>query len=109
MANADTPNYKARDIDFAAALGRARGGELAMTRTAANHLDSSGSTGSTGIGGNLEMALRYRVPSQPSLDGNTVDGDLERGAFAENAVRYQATLQILSSRIRGLLTAIRGE
>jgi len=105
LANADTPNYKARDIDFANALQRASGTEIAMTRTSANHLDSSGGSGRV----NLESSMRFRVPSQPSLDGNTVDNDLEKGAFSENAVQYQATLHILSSRIRGLLTAIRGE
>lgn len=102
LANADTPHYKARDIDFATALRRA-GGDMAMTRTSANHLEAGGASDS------LEMAMRYRMPSQPSLDGNTVDTDLEKGAFAENAVRYQATLHILSGRIRGLLTAIKGE
>ena len=103
LANADTPNYKARDIDFATALRRAGGGDIAMARTSANHLDAGGSANS------LETAMRYRMPSQPSLDGNTVDTDLEKGAFSENAVRYQATLHILSGRIRGLLTAIKGE
>lgn len=105
LANADTPNYKARDIDFATALGQASGSELPMARTSANHLDSGGGNDRT----SLETAMRFRVPSQPSLDGNTVDNDLEKGAFTENAVHYQATLHILSSRIRGLLTAIRGE
>jgi flagellar basal-body rod protein FlgB len=53
--------------------------------------------------------VKYRVPLAPSLDGNTVDVQMEQAAFAENAVRYQATLTILNARLRGLLTAITGQ
>lgn len=81
IANADTPNYKARDIDFAGELRRA----MAAATT------PSGNTANM-----PEPKLLYRVPSQPSLDGNTVDMDAERAAFAENAVMYQFTLQRVS-------------
>jgi flagellar basal-body rod protein FlgB len=106
LANADTPDFKAKDIDFRAAMsataGAAEGVSLATTR--ANHLGGSGA-GANGV----EAAARYRVPLAPSLDGNTVDVQVEQAAFAENAVRYQATLTFLSSRLRGLMTAITGQ
>lgn len=110
VANADTPNYKARDIDFRAAMQSAGqvngqsggiGGELAMTATRAAHLQSGGA------GPNTTTPL-YRVPEQPSLDGNTVDSQKENAAIAETSVRYQATLTFLSARIRGLRDAITG-
>lgn len=91
LANADTPGFRARDIDFRAALAAAERGAAAQGPTA------------------TQSALRYRVPLAPSLDGNTVDVQLEQAAFAENAVRYQATLSFLNQRFRGLLTAITGQ
>jgi flagellar basal-body rod protein FlgB len=65
--------------------------------------------GHLGDGAAAADAVRYRVPNQPSLDGNTVDGDLEKAAFSEAAVRYQASLDFLDSRISGLRKALRGE
>ncbi len=102
LANADTPGYKARDIDFQSELRLAAQATHASQprRTHARHLGAAPSTGYTHL---------YRVPMQPSLDGNTVDGQIEQAAFMDNALRYQASLQFLSGRIRGLLTAIRGE
>jgi flagellar basal-body rod protein FlgB len=114
LANADTPNYRARDIDFRAVLAAAAtpeagglnmpnaaaGVQLATTNSA--HLNAGG-----GTTGNAE--LKYRVPLAPALDGNTVDVQLEQAAFAENAVRFQATLTFLSARFRGLMTAITGQ
>ena len=85
LANADTPGYKARDIDFESALKSAGSGKAAAA------------------------ALKYRVPLAPSLDGNTVDVQLEQAAFAENTVRYQATLSFISSKFRALMTAITGQ
>jgi flagellar basal-body rod protein FlgB len=102
MANADTPNYKARDIDFRAALSQASGqGGVGLARTHATHLPVQGG----GVGGEP----LYRVPNQPSLDGNTVDPQLEQAAFSENAVQYQASLDFLNARFRGLRTALKGE
>ena len=98
IANADTPNYKARDIDFQSALRSAQGaagGNLAMTRTASAHL--GGTTGGHGAG-----AVQYRTALQPSLDGNTVDSDVERAHFAENALHYQFLLE----RARGTFRTI---
>lgn len=102
VANADTPHYKARDIDFAAAMQSAGGGTLAMTATRPGHVPGVG-----GPGGDPASPM-YRVPEQPSLDGNTVDSQKENAAIAETAVRYQATLTFLNSRIRGLRDAITG-
>lgn len=103
MANADTPNYKARDFDFQAALGQAQGQQVALRTTARGHINPEG-----GAGG-VQPALQYRIPGQPSLDGNTVDIQQEKSAFTENAVQYQATLSFLDSRIKGLKSALRGE
>ena len=88
IANASTPGFKARDIDFQQALSSA-----------------TGSGGLTDTG--LASATKYRVPLQPSLDGNTVDLSTEQTAFAENAVQYQTTLSFLNGRI-GQITR-RGE
>ncbi len=102
IANADTPGYKARDIDFRAALQGA-GREIGLTRTQPGHLSLENDSGIDGA------ELLYRVPNQPSLDGNTVDPDLERAAFAENALRYNASLTFLDRKFRGLILAIKGE
>jgi flagellar basal-body rod protein FlgB len=90
IANASTPGFKARDIDFQQALSSA-----------------TGSDGLTDSG--LASATKYRVPTQPSLDGNTVDLSTEQTAFAENAVQYQTTLSFLNGRIGQITRALRGE
>jgi flagellar basal-body rod protein FlgB len=107
LANVDTPNYKARDIDFKAALAQAGspGANLPLATTAAGHLGGAASTG----GVDTSAALKYRVPLAPSLDGNTVDAQLEQAAFADNTVRYQATLSFISARLKNLMTAITGQ
>jgi flagellar basal-body rod protein FlgB len=109
LANADTPGYKARDLDFRAALASAEGTATpgAMQATQPGHI---GTTSAAGLEpGSTEAFLKYRTPLAPSLDGNTVDAQLEQAAFADNAVRYQATLSFLSSKFRSLMTAITGE
>ncbi|THG78681.1 flagellar basal body rod protein FlgB [Pseudomonas sp. A-1] len=108
IANADTPNFKARDFDFAAELARAAqaqpaAGPQALRTTDARHL--SGRLGGLAS----ERELLYRIPGQPSMDGNTVDMDLERGEFADNAMRYQVSLTLMNSRIQGLKTALQPE
>jgi flagellar basal-body rod protein FlgB len=106
LANADTPNYKARDIDFKQALaaaGSSTGAPLALQATQSGHQSSDSSTSISS-----EPGVQYRIPMAPSLDGNTVDEQLEQSAFAENSVRYQATLTILNSKLRSLMTAITG-
>jgi flagellar basal-body rod protein FlgB len=107
LANADTPGYQARDLDFRAALAKAGGSAdapVALTTTHANQI-------ATAIDANGETTanLKYRVPLAPALDGNTVDVQMEQANFAENAVRFQATLSFLNARFRGLMTAITGQ
>ena len=104
IANADTPNYKARDIDFKAAMqaaieGTMRLPDTSLKLTSARHIPAKAvSQGPTD--------LLYRLPYQPSMDGNTVDMDIERVQFADNTLHYQSTMQLISNRIRGLQTAI---
>lgn len=105
IANADTPNYKARDIDFRAVLGNARNPSVntRLTGTHSMHLPVGKNTDS------LEAALLYRNPQQPSIDGNTVDSQMEYSQFSQNALQYQSSLTFLSHRIKNLMTAIRGD
>lgn len=91
IANAATPNYKARDIDFASELARVRYSET-----------DAGTAGQA-------PAVGYRVPVEAALDGNTVELPVEQMQFSENALRYQTTLSLLNRRISGLMTAIKGE
>jgi flagellar basal-body rod protein FlgB len=109
LANADTPGFKARDLDFRAALASAEGQASAGTLRATQSGHIGTADAATLAPGSTEAFLKYRTPLAPSLDGNTVDAQLEQAAFAENAVRYQATLQFLSSKFRSLMTAITGE
>jgi flagellar basal-body rod protein FlgB len=120
IANADTPNFKARDIDFNKALQTAlssssnAGGtstsstaSAGLTKTTFTHLSGNGSTGSAdSIDG---VPLLYSNPAQGSIDGNTVDMDMQRNAFTDNAMRYEASLTFISSKIKSMLTAIQGQ
>lgn len=102
LANADTPHYKARDLDFRTAMQEVAGagGELSLAATRSGHLG--------GNDGGARATAMYRNPDQPSLDGNTVDPQRENAAFAETAVRYQTSLTFLQSRLQGLRNAITG-
>ncbi|MBI5626173.1 MAG: flagellar basal body rod protein FlgB [Nitrosomonadales bacterium] len=105
IANADTPNYKARDVNFASALQNALAGtstQLPVAQTSPMHLE--GNTGGTILG----MPVMYRKPVQPSADGNTVDMDVERAQFADNALRYEASVKFISDDIKELMQAIQG-
>jgi flagellar basal-body rod protein FlgB len=105
IANADTPNYKARDIDFTSALQGAlqgSGGKLAVATTSSGHL--SGTTGESVMG----APVMYRKPLQPSADGNTVDMDVERAQFADNALRYEASVRFVSDEAKDVLAALQG-
>lgn len=102
IANADTPGYKARDIDFRAALARATEATTVAMRTDPDHLPLGSAT--AGQGDPL-----YRVPLQPSLDGNTVNTQVEKQEFAEASVRYESALDFLNRRISGLKSALRSE
>lgn len=104
IANTDTPNFKARDLDFAAVLaGQESGGmQVQMVRTSTAHLGAA-------TAGITEGDLKYRIPYQPSLDGNTVEAPVEQAQFAENAVRYQASLMFISRRIQSIESALSGQ
>jgi len=118
LANADTPGYQARDIDFRAALAAAGQGQEGSASSAA--VSAGGAlqpqttspddlTANTSPGGvSTEQYLKYRVPLAPSLDGNTVDSQMEESAFAQNNVRYEASLTFLEDRFSDLTTAITG-
>lgn len=104
LANADTPGFKARDIDFRQAL------QSAMQANASSGLARTDARHYSGDSRYLSTEQQYRVPMQPDTgDGNTVDANVEQAAFAQNAIQYQTSLTFLNSKIRGLLTAIRGE
>jgi flagellar basal-body rod protein FlgB len=103
LANADTPNYKARDIDFNAVLANVDSqSTLAVRVTQAAHI-------STGDGEFGSGELKYRNPYQASLDGNTVEMPVEQAAFSENNVRYQASLMFINRQISELQLAINGQ
>ena len=105
IANADTPNYKARDIDFASALRNAMAdtsAKLPVAQTSPMHLQ--GNSGGSIMG----APVMYRKPVQPSADGNTVDMDVERVQFADNALRYEASVRFVSEQMKTMLTAIQG-
>ncbi len=119
IANSDTPNYKARDTAFGEALQQAgwkpsahnRIGHSRRTssRLSATH-DKHISAGSSSVGaGNINQSVMYRIPFSASLDGNTVDKDAEQARFTENAIRYQASLQFINSRIGSLIRSLRGD
>lgn len=106
MANADTPNYKARDLDFASVLAaqsaKSQGASAGLNRTDSRHMAAEGiSVGDAG--------LAYRTPFQPSLDQNTVDLQVEQASYAENAVQFQASFTFLNSKFKGLVSALRGD
>ena len=110
MANGDTPNYKARDIDFSSALqgalDRSSGNANNPLRTTANkHFPTPPQDGGTMADG---TPLLYRGVVQGSVDGNTVDMDVERNQFADNAVRYEAGITMINAQIKNMLAAIQG-
>ena len=107
IANADTPGYLARDFDFARALREATGAggagaAPALAATRAGHLPGA-------VGARAEPNLLYATPSQANLDGNSVDMDRERAAFADNSVKYEATLRFINGHVRTLTSAITGQ
>ena len=102
LANADTPGFKARDVDFAAMLRKELPGPVRLVATQPGHVQSD-----TGL--IPASRLEYRIPTQPSVDGNTVDVVREQVAFSQNTMQYQASLRFLDGKIRSLLTAITGE
>lgn len=107
IANADTPGFKARDIDFHSLLkqqtqGMAAGDSLKLSTTNGKHLPVNNDPFASD-------SLLYRMPSQPSIDGNTVDSQTEKAEFMKNTLDYQSSFQFLSSRFKSLSNAIKGE
>jgi flagellar basal-body rod protein FlgB len=109
IANADTPHFKARDLDFKSALGVAMGSagasgaaSVELARTHAGHLPG-------GDGGPYAGSTRYRAEYQGAVDGNTVNMDVERSSFAENALQVETLITFINHRFRTLNTAIQGQ
>jgi flagellar basal-body rod protein FlgB len=105
IANADTPNYKAKDMDFASALQNALAGTAAAlptVQTSPMHLQ--GNAGQAAFG----AQVMYRTPFQPSADGNTVEMDVERAQFADNALHYEAGVRFVSDDLKQILAAVQG-
>jgi flagellar basal-body rod protein FlgB len=103
IANADTPGYRARDIDFKAALATASAARAAGKGNTAAPAPARREEATP-----LGAELLYRTALQPSIDNNTVDLDVERAQFADNAVRYEANLMFVSSQVKTMLAAIQG-
>jgi flagellar basal-body rod protein FlgB len=103
IANADTPNYKAKDIDFRAALQGALSKRPApdqLATTSAQHMKPGGAA--------ADLPIKYRSADQPSVDGNTVNMDVERGEFINNAIHYEANVEFIRGQFRTMLAAIQG-
>jgi len=102
LANADTPGFKARDIDFKAILSGEvdRQSSLSVDRTSSRHIEGRSSGGYESL---------YRSPMQPSIDGNTVDENIENTEFTTNAMGYNASFEFLNSKFKGLSGALRGD
>ena len=101
LANADTPNYKARDFDVERLLRGDAKPKIPLKTTQSGHIPLQNDS--------LAGRLLYRVPQQAALDGNTVEEHIEQAKFAENALRYQASLRFVNGKFSGLLTALKGE
>ena len=102
IANVDTPNYKARDMDFSSLMAATQNN--AMRTSHSRHIGVSNYQALQGDG-----MIKYRMPNSASLDGNTVEVNTENNLFTENSLRYQATSTFLNNRIRGVMSALRGE
>ncbi len=108
LANADTPGYKAKDIDFKEALSSIMGNRaefkkasLKMTTTNQQHINTTEN--------NFSADIMYRNPYQPSLDGNTVDAGIEKTEFSKNSIYYSANLRFLTGKFQSLTKAIKGQ
>ncbi len=102
IANADTPNFKAKDIDFSSVLREklsSTAPATVLSTTSPMHINSNNTNG-------ISSNILYRVPLQPSADGNTVDMDSERTRFADNSIKYDASITFISGQFRNLLSAI---
>lgn len=103
IANADTPNFKARDLDFKGLLKGEyeKRDHMSLDRTHQNHIPADAIT--------AESSLKYRIPTQPAIDGNTVETDIEQAQYARNALEFQSSFTFLNSKFKGLSKALRSE
>jgi flagellar basal-body rod protein FlgB len=106
IANADTPGYVARDMDFAAALREATGSQAAGT-TMNGQMGATPGEIPIATGSMAALGLKYAAPSQTNLDSNTVDMDRERASFVENSVKYEATLRFINYDVRNMLDSMK--
>ncbi|MDP3814400.1 flagellar basal body rod protein FlgB [Pseudomonas sp.] len=106
IANADTPHYKARDLEFATVLAeqsaKSQRGPVNLNRTDSRHIPADG----VPVG---DANLAYRTPFHPSIDQNSVDLQIEQSNYAENSVQFQASFTLLNSKFKGLVSALRGD
>jgi flagellar basal-body rod protein FlgB len=105
VVNADTPNYKARDFDFQKALQNtvsANSVNTGLTVTSSRHIQPAG------VGGINGAKMMYRIPNQPSIDGNTVDMDSERARFLDNSIHYEANITFINSHLKNIMAALQG-
>lgn len=106
IINADTPNYKAKDLDFGQILNQNKNvSSVKPVSVNVNHENHI----SNGLNNIFTLQTKFRIPENASLDGNTVDSHIEKGQFAENAVRYQISLSMLNNKIQGLISTLKGE
>jgi flagellar basal-body rod protein FlgB len=105
IANADTPNYKAKDVEFGDAMKNAMNGgnslKVSVAKTSDGHMDGINSSNDNAPGG-----PKFRKDTQGNVDGNTVDMDVERNQFADNGIRYEASLNMISGQVKEMLAAI---
>lgn len=102
IVNSDTPGFKARDVNFGEILSNQMKQRVRLSATNSRHI----STSANSLAGE---SLQYRIPLQPSLDGNTVDLQMEQAEYAKNALRFQSSLTFLNGKFQGLRKAIKGE
>jgi flagellar basal-body rod protein FlgB len=117
IANADTPNYKARDIDFTKVMKNSLNGSASSSASSVSavqvvqtnpmHLSGTTNPANSVAGGSNEPLFRPII--QGSVDGNTVDMDIERNQFADNGIRYEASLNMINGQIKKLMSAIQGQ
>jgi len=103
LANADTPGFKAKDDDFKSVLANVQGptSNVPINATQEGHFMVQP--------GSANASVRYTIPMQTSIDGNTVESQIEQAKYAQNAIQYRASMQFVSGRIKGLMTALKGD
>jgi flagellar basal-body rod protein FlgB len=111
IANADTPNYKARDIDFKSAMTQALSSQAANTQASGDTISKTSPQHMSGINSNMvgSSEALFRPVIQGSVDGNSVDMDVERNQFVDNGIRYEASLTMINGQIKKMLAAIQGQ